>query len=45
MNEIHEIVAGRPRDLDDVKGVVARNKGYGESLALDLVRRLQDVTQ
>ncbi len=54
---IHKIVAGRPRDLDDVKGVVARNKGYdaeyvhkwlrtlGESLALDLVARLQDVTQ
>lgn len=53
---IHKIVAGRPRDLDDVKGIVARHKQHdavyiegwlkslGDALGSDLVTRYRSVS-
>lgn len=53
---VHKIVAGRPRDLDDVKGIVARRPQYdvayvdkwlktlGDALAMDLVARRKSIS-
>lgn len=54
---IHKIVAGRPRDLDDVKGIIARNPNYdsmyvtewltsfGSTLSTDFLARLKSISQ
>lgn len=54
---IHKVVAGRPRDLDDIKGMLVRNKQYdrayvtkwlkalGETLATDFIARLREIAQ
>lgn len=53
---IHKIVAGRPRDIDDVKGMVARHPNYdvvyierwlhalGEALTIDLISRFKTIS-
>jgi len=53
---VHKIVAGRPRDLDDVKGIVARRPEYdiayvdkwlktlGDALTIDLVARRKSIS-
>lgn len=54
---IQKIVAGRPRDLEDVKSVLLKNKNideayvlkwlkiFGETLEEDLIRRFEEVRQ
>ncbi|MBM2840439.1 MAG: hypothetical protein HW412_967 [Bacteroidetes bacterium] len=54
---IHKIVAGRPRDLEDVKGMLTRHpnhdaayiekwlKSLGQSLTIDLIARFKSISQ
>jgi len=40
---IHEMVAGRPRDHEDVKGILARQSGLDQKYLLDNLQSFADV--
>ncbi|MEW5902593.1 MAG: nucleotidyltransferase [Acidobacteriota bacterium] len=39
---IHKIIAGRPRDLEDIKGVLLKNRGLDEVYIRNWLRECQD---
>jgi predicted nucleotidyltransferase len=38
---IYKIIAGRPRDLDDVNGILVRNAGYDKAYVLTVLRAFE----